>query len=535
MYSPALALGWELWTRHRLGLSVVAAGGIVAGVLVRVLPDDGAHTVAGLTLPLIFFVYLYLLSIFVYAEGTLGGKAAGFPPRLFALPLRTSLLVAWPMLYGTVTVALLWLGGWCLIVAPGRQSSIVVWWPALLLASCLACFQAVCWTLVRSPLLRLVVAILGLPSVVLGVVLALAWNNIQVTLTQAALIMGAAIAAAYAVAVAGVARDRRGDRLDWAWVGRLLLRAVPRRLGTERPFASAAAAQHWMEVRRQAWLLPAFVGLFVAMLFWAMALPLGPAEVARVAAALVGVPCLLAFFIGFGMGKTSFWAKDMRLSSFIAARPLTSAGLASAKLYAAGLSALATWALVLLLAPLWAVVSGNVEAVRDLGAALFHDLPGWKLGLLVPAAVAGLVGLTWLQLVAGLCLSLTGRAAVVNGVVLLYAAVGTTLAVLGIWNASHGDFFDTLLTVVWCLAGGLGILKLAAVGWAWGRWGCWNDRKVACLAVWLAVAACLVVPLYAAFPGGPVPTHLIALFVVLALPLARLLALPAAVVWNRHR
>jgi hypothetical protein len=504
-------------------------------VLVQVLPAEAGRTVGAVAQSLVFFVYLYLLSIFVYAEGTLGGKAAGFPPRLFALPLRTSLLVAWPMLYGTMAAALLWLGLSWLILAPCGLVSAVVWWPALLLAACLACFQAVCWTLVRSPLLRLVVAILGLPSLALGAVLVLAKYDIRVTPTQVTLILCAVIGAAYAVAVAGVARDRRGDRLGWAWLGRLLLRAVPRGLGRERPFASPAAAQRWLEVRQHAWVLPAFVGLFVAMLFWATALPLSPAEVARVAAAIVGVPCLLAFFLGFGMGKTSFWARDLRLSSFTAAGPLTCAELAGAKLFAAGLSALATWGLLLVLSPVWAVVSGNVEVVRALGHALFHNQPAWKLGLLVPAALAGLVGLTWLQLVAGLCLSLTGRAAVVNGVGLLYVAVGTALTGLGIWTASHPAYFDTLLTVLWCLAGGLGLLKLGSAAWAWGRWGCWNDRTVSWLALWLAIAACVLVPLYALVPTGPVPTHLVALFVVLALPLTRLLALPAAVVWNRHR
>jgi hypothetical protein len=282
-------------------------------------------------------------------------------------------------------------------------------------------------------------------------------------------------------------------------------------------------------------LLPAFVGFFLAMLFWAKALPLGPEDVARVAAALVGVPVLLAFFVGFGMGKTSFWARDLELSSFTATRPMTSAALAHAKLYAAGLSALASWGLILLGAPLWAVLSGNVEVVRALGEALLRDQPAWKLALLAPVALVGLVGLTWLQLVAGLCLSLTGRAWVVNGVVLLYAAVGTALVALGIWAGPHPERFDTLLIVLWWLGAALGLLKLGAAAWAWSGPVPWDGQTGARLALWLATAACLLVPLYAVAPEGPVSPHLVALFVVLALPLARLSALPAAVAWNRHR
>jgi hypothetical protein len=146
-----------------------------------------------------------------------------------------------------------------------------------------------------------------------------------------------------------------------------------------------------------------------------------------------------------------------------------------------------------------------------------------------------LVGLTWLQLVAGMCLSLTGRVSVVNGVVLLYAAVGTVLTALSLWTANHADFHDTLLTVLWSLAVGLGLLKISAAAWTLRRLGRWHDHSFARLAVWLTIAACLLWPLYALLSEGPVPVHLVALFIVLALPLNRLLLLPAAVAWNRHQ
>jgi hypothetical protein len=535
MHSPALAIGWELWARHRWGLSALGAGALAAAVLVRVLPADAAQIIRDVAQTSVLFIYIYLLWVFVYAEGTLGGKLAGFPRRLFTLPVGTDLLVAWPMLYGMAAVALLWLWLVWLIPIPVGRSQTVPLWPSLLLAACLACFQAVCWTLVWAPLLRLVVAILGLPSAVMAAALIWARNDVKLTSGQVALALCAIIGTAYLVAVAGVARDRRGDRWNWAWLGRLLLRAVPGGRGRARPFASAQAAQRWLEVRRHAWLLPVFVAFFLAMLFWAAALPLSRQEVAQIAAAIVAVPAVLAFFIGFGMGKTSFWARDLRLSSFVATRPVTSAALANAKLQVAGLSALATWGIVLLLAPLWAFLSGNVEAVRGLCAAWFHDQPGWKLGLLAPLALVGLVGLTWLQTVAGMALSLTGRAAIVNCVVLLYVAVGTLLAGLGAWTAAHADFLDTLVVVLWWLGGGLGLLKLGAAAWAWSRPGFWREQAVGRLILWLMIAACLLVPLYTLTANSAAPAHLITLFVGLALPLTRLTALPAAVAWNRHR
>src|SRR5262249_27555415 len=140
-----------------------------------------------------------------------------------------------------------------LILVPCGLAPTVSWWPAFLLAAWLACFQAVCWTLVRAPLLRLVVAILGFPSLALTAGLIWAKFNLRFTLPQVNVGLCALLVTAYAVAVAGVARDRRGDRVGWAWLGRLLLRAVPRWRGRERPFASPMAAQRWLEVRRHGW------------------------------------------------------------------------------------------------------------------------------------------------------------------------------------------------------------------------------------------------------------------------------------------
>jgi hypothetical protein len=537
MHSPALALGWELWARHRWGWTAIGAGVLVVAGLAQLLPEGPALQMVGaVTQCLVFFVYLYLLSIFMYAESTLGGKAAGFPPRLFALPVRTSLLVAWPMLYGMAAAALLWLGLAWLILVPCGLARTVAWWPALVLAAWLACSQAVCWTLVRAPLLRLVVIILGVPSIVLGAAFVWATYQLEITITQVMAALGAVIAGAYAGAVAGVARDRRGDRLGWAWLGRWLVRAVPCLPARERFFPSPGAAQRWLEVRRHAWVLPAFVGLFLAMLFWATALPLSPVQVAQVVVAIIGFPAVLAFFVGFGLGKTSFWARDLQLSSFLATRPLTCAALAHTKLYAAGLSALVTWGLILLLSPLWAVLSGNVGVVRGLADTLFHGQAAWQLGLLAPVALAGLVGLTWLQLVAGMCLSLTGRAWVVNGVALLYVTVAMALTGLGIWTASHADFLPTLRTALWLVGGSLGLLKVSAAVWAWGRADNGHDAATLVLVIlWVAITTCLMFPLYAVVPEGAVPRHLVALYIVLALPFARLIALPAAVAWNRHR
>jgi hypothetical protein len=191
--------------------------------------------------------------------------------------------------------------------------------------------------------------------------------------------------------------------------------------------------------------------------------------------------------------------------------------------------------LIVLLLPLWAVLSGNVEVVRQMLDMMSHDQSTLTLVLAAPAALLGLAGLTWLQMVGGMCLSLTGRPALVNGFALAALAVVGLIAGLGIYAGLAPDFFETALVVLWCLGGTLGLAKFGLVCWTWSQPG-WRDKTLPWLVlVWLTVAACLLGPLYALVPANPVPTNLIALFVVLALPLARLTALPWAVAWNRHR
>ncbi len=77
---------------------------------------------------------------------------------------------------------------------------------------------------------------------------------------------------------------------------------------------------------------------------------------------------------------------------------------------------------------------------------------------------------------------------------------------------------------------------MAALVWA-RRWYESHPEQVTprLAYVWAVVAVCLVAAVELGWPDGPVPAYLVALYAVLSLPLTRLLVLPAAVTWNRHR
>src|SRR5437773_6786004 len=99
MRSPALALAWQLYRPNRWGFAAIAAGLAALAVLSHTLPTRAAvQTVGGVGITLFFLALLYLQSVFAYAEFGPRVRHSGLPRRLLTLPVRTGVLVAWPML-----------------------------------------------------------------------------------------------------------------------------------------------------------------------------------------------------------------------------------------------------------------------------------------------------------------------------------------------------------------------------------------------------------------------------------------------------
>jgi hypothetical protein len=553
MRSPALALGWELWARNRRGLiAVIAVFAIQVVAMMALEPFDGTPGRYFLVSKWLMWcnlaAYLYLLSVFVHADLVPGGRSQGLPPRLFALPVRTRWLVGAPMLYGAATVFVLAL----VYFASANVYSLVKfgllaylrtlpWEVILFLIAFLAWAQALSWTLVRSPLARLVLIVIGLPSA--GLAAAALPHIVRATfnLPPHERYMNGVFAAlsvcAYAFAVIGVGFDRRGDRFTWGNLGRWVRRILPARPARRGGnFTSPAAAQRWVEVRRHAWMLPLVMVSFFVVLLWSALLPFSRADVARALVAAVVAPAVAGFFVGFGMGKSNFWARDLHLAPLTALRPMSCQELARAKLQAAAISTLLTWGVVLVLAPAGLLLSGYTAVAHHLLTAWFGGLSVWQLVILIPTGLVGVVGFTWLQIVGGMCLSLTGRTAVVNGAVVLYAALAALFVGLGVWLGSDPDARNAVQVIL----GGVGLLilllKLAALIGTRKWYETHPDRVLPRLAlIWSVVAVCLIVAIEIGLPEGPIPARLVALYAVLLLPFSRLLAVPAAVAWNRHR
>jgi hypothetical protein len=147
----------------------------------------------------------------------------------------------------------------------------------------------------------------------------------------------------------------------------------------------------------------------------------------------------------------------------------------------------------------------------------------------------GLVLYTWKRLVENVFVGLTGRRWVIQVSVNLGCGVFLLLALFGAWLYYHHTFFTLLL---WPM-GGLVLLKLLAAGWACraaGRRGLIATRTlVRLLGLSFVVACSLVFLLRWLVPSSYASLHSLGFGVVLFLPLARLMAAPLALAWNRHR
>jgi hypothetical protein len=568
MRVPGLALAWELWARHRRGLTVVAAGWLAVAATSQALAAAGRgtpHLVEAASLPAVGAL-IYLLAVFSYSFSTrLEARDSGFPARAFTLPVRTWALVGWPMLVGAVTVTGLWVASALWVLRPcGLEARL--WWPALYLAAFLAWLQAVAWTPFPLSWLRALVAVLVLTALMASAPLAIGFLDA----TEAALagLYAGLTVAALGVALAGVARARRGDGQEWPALTRLF--GHPPRVGggrggwlprRRRAFPAPMQAQVWLEWRRHGLALPFMMACITAA--WLPSLPGLETRLQEFAssglfpALLVGIrevgapwlalsplwflPPFLAVAGGAGgeMGKMSVEGRHAGLSSFLGTRPLTDAALVAAKLRMAAWTALAVWAVPLAGSAAWLLVTGRYRALATAPPPFLRHLGPLQVGVLVALILTGPGLLTWVQLVKGLWLGLAGRVRVFVAGWVLGPGFWITVCLAGLWVHRHAEYHAALLGLLPWLAGAAVLLKLLLAGGlarALRRRGLVARRT---LLGWLIAWSLAVLGLFAALavlvPARLAPRPYLALGVVLVLPLARLAAAPLALHGNRHR
>lgn len=540
MRTPAAAIAWELRQRHRWGLMALLAtiftlGGIKIAILTNQLHLEMGDATFALLVPVpLAATFMYLLAVFTFGiSGDLAARESMYPPRMLTLPVSTAGLAGWPMLYGCLSMALLWFAMRIAFVFPPGVD-VPAYWPALFAASLLAWTQALTWMPYPLRGMRILTSIALLISIDVVVFSALENKPRESTML---LLLAPFVPLAYVTAVSAVRRARCGDIPDWGVAQRFAFS----RSAARSDFQSAARAQLWLEWRQWGRSLPLLVaivlpaGLSLLFLFHET-----PVIVAEIVAASLLLPAFMAIFVAATAGKSSSNASESYgITPFIATRPVEDRALVVAKWQAALLSTLAAWMIVAIAVPAALLGADATEPIVDIARNVGDALGRPRaiiLGLLV---LAGLVGSTWKQLVQGLYIAMSGRDWAVKGIAFATLALVTAASFALIW------IFDSRyrIAVAWnaipWLMAAFAAVKLVLAMWVMqsgaGRGLFTRTQLILGAIVWDVCVLAVYGLLAFILPDILVRRYFLLLVAMLAVPFVRLAAAPLAVARNRHR
>ncbi|HTG99850.1 MAG TPA: hypothetical protein VL882_06260 [Vicinamibacterales bacterium] len=541
MQSSAAAFAWEFgwprrWIPVALGVYLVAHG-----LLKPLLLGSGATLDLGdgyiaFALVPFSFTFMYFIAVFSFGlNGDLAARQSIYPARLFTLPVSSAELAGWPMACGLAAMSMLWVIARIAALWPLRLDLPIVW-PGVMMAVVLAWTQVFMWMPYGFRGLRVAVAVIVLITLDTLVILAI---NYKMSETALVAFLAPQLPVAYLCACLVVARARRGVVPDWNVFSRARVgeAAKPR-----SPFRSMAAAQVWFEWRRNGRSLPVMVALVlpfeVATLFIT---GFGStAYVFKVLIAALLTPILMAGFTAATVSKANPFARDAYgVTPFTATKPITTVALIAAKLRMAMWSTLATWIVALALIAIGFSWSGADSVLSEWGQWFVTKVGMPRAIVAAAVTLGGLLLGTWMMLVQGLFVGLTGREWLIKttGIawLVIFMALGpileaiwdSTAALRWLWN--NWIFFPAILVVLKMTAAIVIAKRLS-------RSGVIGDGA---LAAGAASWAAIVFVLYGAFvwwADTPVlPRYLFLLIAILAVPLVRIAAAPLALNWNRHR
>ena len=543
MRSPAAAVAWEFRRRYRWALAALALylALLATAKLVVFGPGqraayDGEWQFALMVLIPLSAIFMYLLAVFSFGlSGDLAARESMYPARMFTRPVSSTALAGWPMLYGTVTVALLWLATRYLAVWPA-EADIPRTWPALYGAVMLAWTQVLMWTAYTLRGLRVALTILWMTVIGFAYILVL---HLEASEAVMLALLAPHLPVAFLAARFAVVRARHGEVPDWRLGGirKFLLRHDP---GRKQRWLSPGRAQVWLEWRRHGRSLPVLVGVLLpfelSLLFFFGATSVFVFET-LIAVALT--PPFMATFVAATVRSSEGGRDAYELTPFIAARPMTDTALVKAKLEATLRSTVVTWLLVLVAVPLALELSQTRWAVADLAQNLIEIFGVPRAVVLALLVLAVLVASTWKQLVQSLYIGVSGRAWMVKASVFATLALLTLLVPLVPWVLRRSEVVAALWDALpWILAF-LVVCKLSSAAWIAPRLldsGLVGERTLIAGAFsWSATVLALYGALLWVLPTVIFRAYLLALAAILAVPLARLSAAPLALSWNRHR
>ena len=550
---PELALMGAFWQVNRRAFAVLAGALLLAAAAAHGVGP--AFRESELVKPLGYVSFaLSLFCVFGFAnftESDRRGRRAGFPSRLFTLPVSTWDLVTWPLV-AAITTMLVTYFGWVKLVFPPLGLALPSGWYCTYLASAMTCFLAIVWALAGFPVLR--VAVLGVG----GTIFPIAWTVFtaeaadswmaaslpggSLVWVRSAFLAGLGLAA-YGVALFAVGRQRRGGRLGWDGWGRLAEAAAEAVSRRPVAFRSSGRALAWREWRRQGCILPCCVGviLLLIVVVSALAAPVSAQTALLTLSWMLLAPVALAWVVGKGFGKIDLWSIEPQFPAFLAVRPVPDEEWIAVKLRVAAKSALFTWLTITVVTPLWLLGCCDHRPLTDLWGLLSSHYTAARLCAVSMLALAGTVLWTWRLLVGSLVVGLSGSRAWMNlSICSVFVAAFATLF-FGIWCQNDPVGARRLLILPRWLPWAITLvfaakMLLAAllVARAVHTGGVSMGRAKNYLMAWLGGTGIFCALVWTTVPFAGWPRHLLCLLALFAMPALRLSVAPWAIARHRH-
>lgn len=541
--AAAVGIGYQFWLKSRWAVVAIVASAVVLRVALHLpaMSDPVRVVVAFIGMLPIGFAVTFLVGIFSYS-GDMSRQESGFPRHMFVLPLSARVLALAPLLVGVSCLSTIWIVVAQFVLGPAGLPVPRIW-PAVMLAAILVWVQATSWMPFWFSYARVAACVGSVFAIIAFVLAARAFGFPEPLLIGGLL---GTIGLGMIAAVEGVARARRGDGTAPLWTARRVFRATapPRR----SPFKSGERAQIWLELRRSGpmmamLILAAPVLTFVLLLFQSNPASLYvsglmiPRSIFPLAIAL-GAPPFLAGLIGGNLGRANPWEKSLATPAFLAAKPMEDATLVAAKLKASAIMVIASWAVILMILLASCLLPHTYSPTESLAQFLVRHASGYRV-LAAWALVGGLVLYTWISIVEGIAVPLSGRARLSEAVMFAGCVGFAGVVGLGTWVSQHPQSLPKVLAagrvVVGALVGAKVVVAVLVVRGVLRSRIAPARRLIAWSLVWLLfVIAAFATALYFV-PAARHSTPSIALGLLLAIPYNRLLGLPLAWHHNRHR
>jgi hypothetical protein len=545
MYSPGLGFARFLWNCTRPLLGAIALQLLIVSLIVHMpqVSNDWKNVVIGTCL----WWPMLLMVMFTTLDRNISTMSP-YPAYLFQLPVRTRSLALWPAFYGGAMMMLTWICFDGLVLIPMGWHMPVLW-PGLLAAATLLCAQAFSWTSLRW--LQLPLAVLGFGGNVFFGIYGISAHLSPILMTAVYL---SVIAIAVSFNTTNIAHLRQGDRFEWPANLNKLLAASQTLISAwtlpRPPFRSAKTAQIWLELQSSKFLMPCVYGWIavcsLALLVDHTFAPLGIVPGVSDLHVRVWVTALfwifaLTSFGGIGVSDISQTTikKNLTLTSFYAARPMTTSTLSTIKLHVALRTTLATWAVF---APFFLLALVLPAAFHDqiapLGLLLLYHAT-LKTVLLTLIGIAFLFYMSLKSTADGLYASLAGRQWIVFASTIPAGVVFIALITGWMDSITHPVRFAHTIKILPYAIEALAFVKIVLACWLISKLLKKDLISVQFLATasiaYVALAAALYEAISYVFPHSTIPFWQIAAGIVLLLPAVRISFLPLALQWNRHR